>query len=502
MQIRADDCAPGVDLTGHKDDYAFIARAVLATLSTQLEARALCVRRCSGHWFVWDGIGYNRVDDEGIGAKVRPILETCWYRELSRAKNPNDAPSYHRRSLEPTSHTVRETLSAMLAVPGVCSDEQPDQNQDELVFDNGRVNLRTGELTPHTPEVFSTKRVSVAYPARYTDALAADERGWLAYLASLELEPLTLAYLRRAFGYAITGRGCEKSLFFLHGKKNTSKTTLLRIVMRVLGKTSSGGYAAETDCGDWLENRNALGASHTDSLIGVEGARVVFGDETGENARLNEARIKRAFGGSGSTLRMSAKGEKGRDVPIRFALFFASNHLPCSSDAATQDRLKLITHTRVVEKPDPSFIDRFLTPGMRQAVLCWLVTAASEYIEHGLGEEPQSVKDQRAEFARDNDMLGQFLRDRIGQRVNLWQSDSDMLRCSVISSELARWSKDNGSGFRVAPNRLPRMVAERTGFCLRTTRDKTKAFRELALLNDSDGLPAANVIPLTLVGDE
>lgn len=491
-ETQADrDRAGGIDITGYDRDYTYIADLCLGRLNIARHAGNECgVRRCSGFWFVYNGKVFERCDSERMATLIRPILDLCWYNK------PVGKDSFQETDLNPTSSTVNEVLVAMTALPGVLADEEPDQNEDELVCLNGRVDLHTGKLSPHSAAVFATRMVQLELPEEESFELAETHVQWIAYLDSLELGAPTLEYLRRAFGYALTGRGCEKAFFFLHGEKNTSKTTLLRLVMDVVGRTANGGYAADTECLDWLD-RGSMSTTHTDSLMGIEGARLVFGDETGENARFNEARIKRAVGGTGSALRMSAKGEKGRDVPIRFGLFFSSNHLPSTQDNATQDRLKLITHTKVVENPDPSFQRKFMTPLMRRVVLAWLVGAAGDYLKNGLGIEPPSVLIAREEYALDNDWFGTFLRERIGRRVNLWQDDRP-IKSSTIGAELARWSKELGLRQVIGPNRLPRMIEKRTALKSRKLHG-CRVFDGLALRYDSDGLPHEGVVDLELV---
>jgi putative DNA primase/helicase len=469
------DKAGGIDVSRHERDYTWLADMCLGRLNKacRVDRGAVGIRRCSGFWFVYNGRVFERHDSERMATLVRPILNRCWFMKPQ-------GQNVVRVDLNPTTSTINETMQAMVSLPGVFSEAEPDQNEDELIVANGRVDLATGKLSAFSARVFATRQVKVELPTEDDPDLDEARVRWVAYLDSLELGAPTLDYLRRAFGYALTGRGCEKAFFFLHGEKNTSKTTLLRLVMEVVGRTNAGGYAADTECNDWLE-RGAQGASHTDSLMGIEGARLVFGDETGENARFNEARIKRAIGGAGSTLRMSAKAEKGRDVPMRFGLFFSSNHLPSTQDNATQDRLKLITHTKVVENPDPSFQRRFMTPAMRQVVLQWLVGAAQEYLKNGLGLEPPSVLIARANYAQENDWFGSYLSERIGVRRNLWQGNARPLAASDISRDLTRWASEVGMK-RAMPsaNRLPMMVSERTGIKARVLGGR-KVFDGLAL---------------------
>ena len=489
--------AAGIDITGHDRDFTWLAAMVLARIGADIgvERGARAIRRCSGLWYVFNGQVFERRDAELVACRVRPILDRCSFRKTVQR---GEAALEKTIPLNPTNSTVNEVLTALTALPGVLSETEPDQNAGELIVENGRINLATGAVSPHSARVFATRMVRTELQATDTPELVAARAEWASYLESLELGSTTLEYLRRAFGYAMTGRCTEKAVFFLHGEPNTSKTTLLRIVMAVVGSTKAGGYAADTDCTDWLD-RGKLEGGHTDSLMAVEGARLVFGDETGENARFNEARIKRAVGGRGSTLRLSSKGEKGRDVPILFALFFSSNHLPSTQDAAMQARLKLVTHTKVIENPDPNFLDWFLTPAMRQVVLQWLVQASADYLKSGLGTEPASVILAREEYALENDWFGTFLRERVGKRNNAYMGGAP-LPASAISAELARWARDMGLAYcRIGPNKLPTRVYERTGIKPRVLTGR-KVFDGLALRYDAEGYPVDGLSDLEIIG--
>lgn len=492
-----DDSLPGNDVSGHQHDYRYLARLLLVSLAHKVgaEPNAVCARYCSEQWFLWDGIAYRKLSHSSMASRCRPILDAAWFRVSSK-----DGVEKRQR-LDPTSHTVNESLVAMQALPGVGSEVEPDQGRDDIVPLNGRIEMNAAEhkVTEHTPDVFATRRAPLEYPLESSPELEAARVRWATYLESIGLGDETLAYLHRAFGYALTGRGCEKAFFFLHGEPHTGKSTLVRLVMNVLGKTSDGGYAAETACNDWLATSGPQSSGHTDSLMAIEGARLVFGDETGEGARFNERLIKQAIGGAGSTLRLSAKGEKGRGVPCRFGLFFASNHLPRTQDPGVVSRLKLIQFTRVIENKDPNFEENFMTPIMRQAVLMWLVEGCRSYLKNGLGAEPPSVVMQRAAFLEEQDWFKTALLELVGRPRNLWQGNAEALKASSLSGAIARWLRDSGQKQVPPPQNqlaarlrvyLPTLEAYRKGGSL--------YFRGLALRHDKEGYPVAELDDLEL----
>lgn len=458
-ELTDDPIATPIPVDGKERDFSWLARWVVLDRTNKalgLPSRAFSIRRRSGYWFVFNGKVFQRYETEEMAALVRPLLDRCTYQKLGKTG------SYSTVRLEPTMGTMTEVLGALALLPGVRATQEPDQNPDELVCANGRLDLATGRLGPHSPDVFSTRILTVEWPEP-SDALAAARKRWDAHLASLRLSPETLAYVHRALGYACTGRGNEKAFFFHHGVKDTGKSTLIYLAMNVLGRMAEGGYAALTTTTEWLEQRGGANG-HTDGLMGIEGARLVFGDEMPEVARFNSARLKATCSGmSSATLRLSAKGEKGRDVPVRWALFFASNWLPATQDKATQDRMKLIVHENVVENPDPNFERKFMTPIMRQVVLMWLVEGAQAYIAHGLGLEPASVQANRAAYVEDNDPIGPFLQDKVRRLSDHMATRMAGVKNSELHSAYVEWCKEHGIKAVFSIRAFKKLVEDRLG---------------------------------------
>lgn len=444
----------------HPRDFKEAATLLQAHLALDLigDGTKRVVRRCSERWFVFTGKVYEVHSEEEMQARCRPFLDRFWY--FAKPKNEDSEP--RPTPVLPTMGYVREVLTALTALPGVMTTDQPDQNTDEIICANGRLQLRTGTLEPHSADVWATRMTPVEFPTDENDPeLGPALNAWQTQLDSLKLHPETLRYVHRALGYACTGRGTEKAFFFHYGLKDTGKSTLIYLAMSVLGRTKSGGYAALTTTSDWLEGRGGTGSGHTDSLMSVEGARLVFGDEFPETGRFNTARLKATCSGmQHATLRLSAKGEKGRDVPVKFALFFASNSMPATQDKATQERMKVITHSEVIGNPNPNFEREFMTPKMKQAVLLWLAEGAQEYLAKGLGMEPASVMAQRAEYQADNDQLGPFLNECLMKSTN---PKAPGVKSSDLHKAYVQWAREHGQFAAYSLRSFKQMVEERLG---------------------------------------
>jgi putative DNA primase/helicase len=368
------------------------------------------VRRTESRWFVYNGRVYEVVSEERLAARCRPILDRCYWEKT----NPQTG-DVTKVPVQPTKGYIAEALAALGALDGVWMTQEPDQNTDELLVANGRVQLATGELLPHSPSVWATKMTDLAYEPELNEETAEAAERWLAHLDALELGPEMLDYLQRALGCSITGRGTEKAFFFLYGKPHTGKSTLVFCAMDVLGKTTGDvpGYCAQTNAEAWIESRTPGGSGHTDALMPIAGARLVYVDETPENCRFNSGLLKNCTNGMGAQnkIRLSAKREKGFDAPTCFSLWFSSNHMPGTQDEGTLSRLKLIQHEKVIEAPDPAFFRKFMTPAMRKVILLWLVDGARRYIAEGLAKEPVAITLNRAEYQADHDLLGMFIKE-------------------------------------------------------------------------------------------
>ncbi len=410
------------------------------------------VRRTESRWFMFNGRVFDVVTEERLAARCRPILDRCYWQKAEK-DGVVDVP------VQPTKGYIGEALAALGALPGVWQDQEPDQNADELIVSNGRVQLATGELLPHSPAVWATKMTDLPFEPDQLDPKA--QAAWLSHLASLELGADMLDYLQRALGYSLTGRGTEKAFFFLYGKPHTGKSTLVFCAIDVLGKTTGDtpGYCAQTNADAWIEQRVPGGSGHTDALMPIVGARLVYVDETPEACRFNSGLLKNCTNGMGAQnkIRLSAKKEKGFDAPTCFGLWLSSNHMPGTQDEGTLSRLRLVVHDKTIENPDPAFFRKFMTPAMRRTILAWLIEGAARYIAEGLVKEPAAIVANRAEYQADHDLLGMFLQECCVKR----KLDRPGISSSDLRKAYMGWAEDNGVKHIPSPVAWTKTLKER-----------------------------------------
>jgi phage/plasmid-associated DNA primase len=191
------------------------------------------------------------------------------------------------------------------------SEQHFDSHPDLLNVANGVVDLRTGELRPHDPELMFTKLAPVNYErgARHKD-----------WEQALEAVPKDAVYwLELRLGQGITGHPVpDDRLVVFKGSGSNGKTTIVDGVREALG----GDYAVT------MPDRVLLArqGDHPTELMMLRGARVALMEELPELGHLNVKRLKDLLGTGEMNARHIAKDTvswKPTHTPI-----VTTNYLP------------------------------------------------------------------------------------------------------------------------------------------------------------------------------
>lgn len=329
-------------------------------------------------------------------------------------KNKYQARADRLRSVNGITKTLY--MAGVVEPEMVCRESDFDKQPWLLPVRNGVIDLKTGALTNGRPEDLCTRALDIIYDPH------ADDSPWLDFVEEVSDSQEVAAFLKRTFGYAITGHSHEQFIWVFTGPGRNGKGTMFDLIGDILGP-----YYHEISRAMLIQQRTEQGPSaaseHKYSLLGK---RIIVGAETNKGQKIDESAIKSLTGEDRINCRPLFKGE------IVFkpthTLFLHTNHIPAglTRDFALVQRLLKVefpfmyvddveaeakrypARAHLFRKKDPLLKDRLrkIKPG----ILRWLVEGCLEWQQIGLAPPP-CILSGVDELARAEDYVGQFMED-------------------------------------------------------------------------------------------
>ncbi len=249
-----------------------------------------------------------------------------------------------------------------------------DRDQWLLNLPNGTLDLRSGTFREHRPEDLLTKCAGTDY-----DPNAKCTR-WLQFLEEVfRPNPDVIPFLQRAIGYSLTGDTREHCVFVLLGAGRNGKSTLLDILIELLGD-----YGGIAEFETFLQTRHSI---LREDIADMRGRRLISAQEPSMTGHLAENTLKWISGGD--RLRARRLYEHAQEFSPSHKLWLAANRLPAihPEDPALWRRLRVIPF-------DVSFVndaDRELKDRLRRessGILNWALEGCRSWQKSGLGSSP------------------------------------------------------------------------------------------------------------------
>ncbi len=383
-QSRLDDTAAKLDSNNDLSHDALANRVS----AQRFKGDALYVE--SWHsWLFWNGARWKVAEQLEHMTAIRGFLRDV----AATVPEPKLARELRSDSMRAAVERMVRSNPEVTATAG-----QWDADPWLLGTPGGTVDLRTGKIREARRADYITRQASVA-PADK------DAPRWREFLERIfRSTPELLPFLQRAAGYALTGQTTEHKLLFAFGTGRNGKGVFFNTLAGILGDYSTVAASAT-----FLDS----GADqHPTDLASLAGARLVTASELPPGKAWNEARIKSMTGGDPITARRMRQDFFTYDP--QFTLMIAGNHLPSfrGIDEATRARVLLIPFAEVIpaQERDPDLADKLRAEW--PAILQWAIEGALQWQEQGLCA-PESVEAASAEYLESEDLLGEFITERL-----------------------------------------------------------------------------------------
>ncbi len=298
-------------------------------------------------------------------------------------------------------------------------------NEDIINFKNGTLNIKTGKLSPHSPDDLCTIQIPCKYTPNLPLAKAPVTMNFLNTLTNGEQEDIWT--ILEIISLVISNVKCSKckKLLILYGAGDTGKSQLRKLVERLLGE----------------ENCHTIGFNQMNSKFGlgvVYGKRLI-GSGDMEATRIADIEILKQLTG-GDSLNMELKYENAFTATFNGLVWSNCNKLPSfSGDRGKHvyERFLILSCDNVIpkEKQNPNLLDDLYAE--REVLVSVAVQFLQDLIKRNykITESKRTIQN-RFNYEIQNDSLTLFLKEccEIGkERTNI----------SYFKYKYKEWCKEN-----------------------------------------------------------
>lgn len=329
---------------------------------------------------------------------------------------------------------------------------------------NGMYHLGKNRLEQHNPALRFTSQLDFNYDPKAT---CPNFRRFLQTSLTKEDNPeetdeAMLQLVQEAMAYSMTSRTDLKSSFWLVGKPNSGKSTMIAFLREMMGSLH-----ATIDLNQMGTNRFLLSS--------IVGKRIVTFTEASESIVLPDALYKAMVGGT-DEIYADVKNRPGIAFKPVAKFWWAMNAAPRMTDrsGATLNRLRVICfpHTLPTDK-QVSNLDVILKKE-RAGVFNWLLVGYQRLLERGAFTRPNASEQWRENYALENDTELTFVQSEVELGT------ANRVQAESLYSRYREWCDSNG--FKAKNANQVAKEWERLGF-KRTMSNGRRFYHGLKLRN-------------------
>lgn len=310
-------------------------------------------------------------------------------------------------------------------------------HEDLIAFENGVLDLNTGELLPFSPDYIILNKIPWNYVPGAYDQVTDDT---LNRICSGNQEIRML--LEEMVGYCFYRSNKFRKSFILTGKGKNGKSTFLKMLR----------YALDKDSDDNVSSLDLNDLNDRFSKVRLYGKLANIGDDISEDDLHGKgiSIFKKAVTGEAFTVEF--KGQDGFDMKSYATLIFAANTIPRfngSGLTAIKDRLVIIPFEARFTKDGDNYNPNIIKDLMSKSAIEYLVKLGVQGLQRIIQNqgftEPDAVTKELDDFEVNNDSILAWLN-------SIKTSDDDSIH-EVVDAQVVGRNFDD-------------IYAEYEGFCV------------------------------------
>lgn len=296
------------------------------------------------------------------------------------------------------------------------------------------IDLRTGKIRPRSKKDNFTYFCNVEYTQTRSETFKN-------FINSIMCENKENEdYVKKIFGYCLTGDIRARVYFILYGKGSNGKSVLLNLMHAILNEQFQAvSKCVFINCGN--------GKTGGCEVLQLKDCRLASFSETESNDVLNESIIKMISGHDPITARGLFKD------PVTFIpqckLMLCTNFKPefNANDKANVDRVRLVPlNARFCENPSKpneylriNGLEDIIKEKHLNEFFSWCVEGSIEYYKNNIFNPSGEMLEAQNEYIKEQSNITNFIDDiyDIG-------NDTDLIAKSDIKVQYDLWSKENG----------------------------------------------------------
>jgi putative DNA primase/helicase len=365
--------------------------------------------RDTPRWIVWkEGVGWTEADSTVPMKAAKAVLADMRDKAAQAVREGKETAK--KKLTEVTRTSKANNMAAMIKLSE--SEEgmsvglnELDNDEFLLGVNNGVLDLEAGKLIEPDPNVLVVKR---AYVDFHPDADCPRFKLFLREI--IPIEELR-SFLVRVLAYLLTGSVREQLWLFLVGDGNNGKSVLLRVLEAALGD-----YAKKINNDMIMKGGTRQQGAAAPDLLLLQGLRFIYGNETKEGHRLDDARVKELTGGDTITGRALNSNHYVSFNPTH-KMVIAGNNYPIVSDDSHGFWRRVVVFpfdvTFSEDEIDKDLEKKLLTE--RAGILNLLLEGMADWLSNGL-QVPKALTNATNKYRSDSDTINQFITEECSKR--------------------------------------------------------------------------------------